>query len=190
MNIINFILLIAFSFFSLIVYGIGAPSQYSNLLGTIEKKTVNQVLLTLPKRTNINILQMCNTMSKAKETYSLGDAESAYLVFKWISQNIKVDFTYKNKNQNAATIYDSGEAGPEGISALFNLFCSYFKVESKTISGLVKTIDNTTNFENTIKSINSTWNYIVINNESYLVEARSDYLLQKDYLWEYLFQSH
>ena len=171
MNIINFILFIAFSSFSLIVCRIVAPSQYSKLLGTIEKETVNQVLLTLPKRSSINILQMCNSMSKAKETYALDDAESAYLVFKWISQNIKVDFTNKNKNEKTVTVYDSGEAGPEGISALFNLFCSYFKVESKTISGLVKTIDNTTDFENTIKSINSTWNYIVINNESYLVDA-------------------
>ena len=63
-------------------------NSISKLIGMVRIEIIDKSLLYLPKRKEVNILQMINQMMKEKDKYSLNEAESAYLVFKWISQNI------------------------------------------------------------------------------------------------------
>ena len=67
------------------------PSYYSLLMPKVRKDVINQILKSLPNRKYVNILQMSNTMAKNKEDYSLNEAETAYLVYAWLGQNIALD---------------------------------------------------------------------------------------------------
>ena len=67
-------------------------NRVSKLIGMVRMETIDKSLLFLPKRNEVNILQMVNYMIKAKEEYSFNEAESAFLVFKWIGQNIRINF--------------------------------------------------------------------------------------------------
>ena len=63
--------------------------SYSLLDGMIKKEIVAQSLLYLPKKNNVNLLEMLLQMVNVKDEYSLNDAESAYLAYQWITKNIK-----------------------------------------------------------------------------------------------------
>jgi hypothetical protein len=50
----------------------------------VRLEIIDQVLKDLPRIKEANILQMVSKMVSAKKEYSLNEAESAYIVFKWI----------------------------------------------------------------------------------------------------------
>ena len=57
-------------------------NSISKLIGMVRTEIIDKYLLYLPKRKEVNILQMINQMMKEKDKYSLNEAESVYLVFK------------------------------------------------------------------------------------------------------------
>ena len=61
---------------------------------------------------------MANNMGKTKKSYNLTDAESAYFAYKWIAQNIAINYSLGNKDY-MEIVYDSGEGSPSGLSNLF-----------------------------------------------------------------------
>ena len=150
---------------------------YSKLIGMVRKEIVDKALLYLPKREEINILQMFIQMTKAKEEYSLSEADSAYLAYKWIELNIKWE---DSDNEDLGSIYNSGKGSPFGISTLFNTICSYLEVESGSIYGSYKFIEI-----GIYKNYNYTWNYVLINGSYYLIDAIMDNFL--DYGESYIF---
>ena len=108
---------------------------FSKLIDQIRKDIVGKALLNLSKRENLDILKMCLEMVAFKSTYSLNDTESAYLVYKWISQNIEYDSKgEKQGNSSTAitTVYKTGKGGVTGITGLFNTMCSLLKIEADT----------------------------------------------------------
>ena len=135
--------------------------SHSKLIGMVRKEVVDKALVYLPKRVDINVLQMLIQLKKAKENFTLNDAESAYLVYKWISQNILEN---ANKGEEDITkVYKYGNGNPSGISSLFNKMCNFLNIESDSISGLLKIYDD---------DVEHTWNYIVINGEYYLIDVK------------------
>ena len=146
---------------------------FSSLLDEVDKELVDNSLLKLPKRENIDILKMILEMSKVKEEYEMNDAEAAYFVYKWIGQNIEIDCLgnkYGNSSTIPATTYKEGKGGYIGISGLFNTICSFLDIESNTIFGKKKTITN--NYTgNLIDLIDYSWNYISIDNKYYLIDV-------------------
>ena len=116
----------------------------------------------------VDILQMISKMVNAKKEYSLNEAESAYLVFKWISENV---FTSSNEENldDPINVYNSGKGNSKGFSSLFNHFCSYLKVTSDSISGYQK-YPNYRNYE-MLSDSNYTWNYIEIEGKYYLLDV-------------------
>ena len=143
------------------------PSYYSKLLGKVRKNIVEQSLLSLPKRNVVNYLQMFNQIAYSKEKYSLTNADSAYLIYKWIATNIV--FEPGEVNQDPVEVYNSGKGTSYGISSLFKKMCNYLSLESNIISGYFKT-GKTDNLENIIIKIDFTWNSILIDNTNYLID--------------------
>ena len=153
---------------------------FSNLIDQVRKDIVKKALLNLPKRENLDILKMGLEMVAFKSTYSLNDAESAYLVYKWIEQNIKYDYEgEKNGNSSTAlaTVYKTGKGGAIGITGLFKTMCDRLKIKSDTILGLTKA------FSNGIKIITKeySWNYILIDNQYYLIDVVKSINLGNNY---------
>ena len=130
---------------------------------------IDKSLLYLPKREEVNILQMVKQMVNAQEKYSLNEAESAYLAFKWIAQNIRNDFYKEEGSDEPITVYNSGSGNPKGISSLFNNICMFLNVVSDSISGYLKIADYKNDVIKSDKEY--IWNYIEINEEYYLVDV-------------------
>ena len=62
---------------------------------------------------------MCMQMKNVKDDFSLTIEETAYMVYRWISQNIEVDCAnYDGKYKSALTTFNSGKGGFVGISNL------------------------------------------------------------------------
>lgn len=153
---------------------------FSKLIDQIRKDVVGKALLNLSKRENLDILKMCLEMVAFKSTYSLNDTESAYLVYKWISQNIEYDSKgEKQGNSSTAitTVYKTGKGGVTGITGLFNTMCSLLKIEADTILGLTKTLSD--DYPRKIIVKDYSWNYILIDNEYYLIDVVKAIKLKK-----------
>ena len=146
---------------------------FSTLLDQVRKEVVQNSLKKLPYRLNVDILKMFIEMSKVKEESSLNDAESAYFAYRWIITQIEYDCLgskFGNSSTLPATIYKEGKGGAFGISALFNMICGFFNIESGSVFGLKKEI---TYIPTNLIEINEyAWNYIIIDNKYYLVDIK------------------
>jgi transglutaminase/protease-like cytokinesis protein 3 len=168
MKIILFVILI---FISSTLNKNVPKSSYSLLLGDIREDIIDSALLNLPKRESVDILKMSLAMVDEKEKNSLTDAETAFLIYKWIAKNIVIDcYFYRYKyEQSDLELYKSGKGQPLSISSLFNRMCSLLKIKSDSISGYYKTY-NSTNYYRKYNEITHIYNYIIIDNNTYLVD--------------------
>ena len=109
----------------------------SKLISMVNMEIIDKSMQDLPRRIEFDFLQMVSKMINVKKEYSLNEAESAYLVFKWISENIKIDY-YDEDSDDPIKAYNSGKDGSKSLSSLFNKFSYYLKVASDSISGYLK----------------------------------------------------
>ena len=143
-------------------------NSVSKLISMVRTEIIDKSLQDLPRRKEVQFLQMVSKMINARKEYSLNEAESAYLVFKWISENIQVNY-YDKDLDDPINVYNSGKGTPKALSSLFNNFSYYLKVVSDSISGYLKGV-NYMNYD--IQSDrNYTWNYVEIKGEYYLLDV-------------------
>ena len=170
MNVLLIFIIISISLFSSISnYEIG-DSLYSLLLDKVRKDLVKSSLLNLPERQSVDMLKMIISMTNQKIRNNLTDIESAFLIYMWIGQNIQIN-CYKKyiKDESALNVYNSGIGGVIGISSLFNIMCSYMKIQSDSIEGFTK-MKNYIRYE-THTTTEHMWNYIIIDNNTYLIDS-------------------
>ena len=134
----------------------------------VRMEIIDKSLSGLPRREEANILQMVSKMINAKKDYSLNEAESAYLIFRWIAQNIYVRF-YDEDLDDPIKAYNLGRGTPKSLSSLFNNICTFLKVESNSISGYLKWANIYT--DELESKRNYTWNYVEIKGEYYLLDV-------------------
>ena len=70
---------------------LGNFNDYVNPLNRVRKDIVDRALSSLPPRYTVNEEMMADSMLNARYSFSLTDAESVYMVYKWLSQNIEYD---------------------------------------------------------------------------------------------------
>ena len=139
----------------------------SKLIGKVRIEVVEKAMLNLPNKGVTDILQMLTQMKKAKEENSLTNVDSAYLVYKWISVNCVINMP--DGNEELTQVYKSGSGNSLGLSSLFNRMCSFLDLETDTINGYYKTIN-----EDDLESpgyVDFSWNYLVIDGENYLIDV-------------------
>ena len=112
-------------------------NSVSRLKEMVRMDIIDKSLLYLPKRNEVNILQMIRQMIKAKEEYSFNEAESAYLLFRWISENIEFGFNEETTDEPISA-YNLGKGTSKALSSLFNNISYFLKVVSGSISGYLK----------------------------------------------------
>ena len=86
---------------------------------------------------------MINAMKKAKSSYSLSEAESAFFVFKWISQNIAYDCYNINNDMSKIDYsedgtYTKGYGVCAGFSKVFSALYNGIGLEAHVIHGYTK----------------------------------------------------
>jgi len=109
-------------------------NNYTNPLVGVRKEMIDAALKSLPKREAINELKMALTMKNAKQKYSLTEAESVYLIYKWITKNINFDDTFIKRDDETIT-YNNGRGSYYGISHIFITMCKFLGLKANYIEG-------------------------------------------------------
>ena len=172
MKKINYILFILFllTFLSKSVDVQLNKNLISKLIEKVREELIDKSLLYLPSKNKVNILEMGNEMKKLIKEYSLSNVETAYLVFKWINQNLEANLTNVKIN-DAELTYQVGKGSPKGISSVFNTICRFLGLKTDSISGYLKWINKANINDIKLEIIkNYTWNYIEIDDELYLID--------------------
>ena len=145
---------------------------YSNPIDTVRKGIVDQVLKALPKRQSGNKATMISSMKSAKTQYSLSEAECAYLVYKWIGQNIVYDCYALNHGGIDFTedgTYNKGKGVCAGFSSIFETMCDSLGLETEYVVGYSKGAG----FNPGVipKQSDHAWNAVKIGSSYYLVDS-------------------
>ena len=155
--------------------GLSTGTHYEAPLKTIRKDEVDKALNSLPERSKTHYNKMIPQMKSTKEQFSLSDMEAAYMVYKWICQNIKIDcYNFENKNWKKMYLsgigtYSSGVGYYEGFSELFKDMCKGMGIVANTIAGYTKGPDF--KYGEIPDETDHIWNYIIINENYYLVDV-------------------
>ena len=138
----------------------------------MDKAKVNKSLSYLPKRESTSEIDMCTAMKKAQTKYSLNQAESAYFVFKWISENIAYDcysYVHGGIDYNEESSYTNGKAVCATYSLIFKRMCEALGLETIKIIGYAK---GTSYVPGKLPTkTNHAWNAVKIDSEYYLVDS-------------------
>ena len=168
-KIVYSFLIILFCFSNILAISEVAPGEYSNLLGKINRGLVNTALNSIPKGTPTQITDFIETIKNTQKTYNLNAQDSAYLVYKWIAQNIDVQYSLGQRS-NPQSVLQSKRGSPFGISQLFCAVSGSLGAQPIYITGYVKVL-NKFNYNQMISEIFSAWNGIRIGEKIYLVDA-------------------
>ena len=117
------------------------PKNYSNPLNKVNKLNVNNALSELPERILTTEENMCIAMKKVQQKYSLNQAESAYLVYIWLLENIQYDCYGLNHNTvdfDENNSYNNGKGVCSGYSQIFKTMCEALGLEVAIIIGYSK----------------------------------------------------
>ena len=144
-------------------------NNYTNPLDKVRKEKVYKALKSLPKREAIDELKMALTMKNAKQEYSLTEAESVYLIYKWITENIKFDLSFIKRDDETSS-YNNGSGSYYGISHIFITMCKFLGLKAKYIEGYgLKR--HYINSEKILAKYDYGWNSVIIDNKYYLVDS-------------------
>ena len=144
-------------------------NNYTNPLNKVRKEIVDKALKSLPNRKLVDELKMALSMKNAKMEYSLNEAESAYLIYKWIQGNIYFDCSFKNMNDET-TAYNNGIGSYYGIAHIFITMCKFLGLKANYIEGYTITLGYV-NDEKHMNKWDYGWNSVIIDNKYYLLDA-------------------
>lgn len=147
-------------------------NNYTNPLEKVRKELIDKILKSLPNRKVVAELKMALAMRNSQTEYSLNEAESAYLIFKWIIKNIDFDCLYQKRNDETTT-YNIGKGSFYGISHIFITMCKFLGLKADYIEGYtLSNIDNNNDKRMTKRDYG--WNSVIIDNKYYLVDSIID----------------
>ena len=151
---------------------LSSENNYKNPLDTIRKDIVDRALFSLPDRTSVDERSMCTAMNNVKNEYDLSEAESAYLVYRWLAENIVYDcygLNHGNIDYTEEGTYNKGKGVCAGYSSIFETMCKSLGLESEYIIGYSK---NSRFIPGVIpKQTDHAWNSVKIDSSYYLVDV-------------------
>lgn len=162
-------------------YLLHLQTNYSDPINKVRKDVIDKILIHLPKRETINEMKMAAAMKTFKSKFDLNEAECAYLVYKWISQNIEYDcFGVNNYTEwhGEALTYKEGKGVCSGFSYIFRTLCRFLGLEAEFVAGYTRSSDisipsapdhawNSVKIDSTYYLIDSTWGSGICNNDTY-----------------------
>jgi len=147
-------------------------NSYSNPLDNIRKDIVDKALSNLPDRDSVDENDMCAAMVNEKQKYSLTQGESAYLVYKWLAENIDFDCYALNHggiDHTELGTYNKGKGVCSGYSMLFETMCGSLGLEAEYVVGYSKGNDFIPG--ELPKMADHAWNSVKIDSSYYLVDS-------------------
>ena len=153
---------------------LGNLGAYVNPLNKVRKNVVEDALFSLGSRFDLTLEQMIDEMNTAKKSFSLNEAESAYMIYKWDAKNIVFDcFNYNHDKSQIDTsahgTYDKGIGICDGYAKIYLKMAIGIGLDAERIDGYSKGAGYT---QGRLPSqTNHIWNAVRIDGSYYLLDA-------------------
>ena len=153
---------------------LGDIKPYVNPINKIRKDVVDNALNNLPQRSSVNKEGMIESMKKAKASFSLTEGETAYMVYKWVTQNIAYDcYNYQYHKENIdyteEGTYNKGKGVCDGYAKLFLLFAKSIGLEAYRVVGYSK---GASYYQGKLPTqTDHAWNSVKIEGNYYLLDS-------------------
>ena len=152
---------------------LGNLAEYVNPIKNVRKDIVDKAISNLPSRKSVDLDSMVNSMKNAKKSYSLSQVETAFLVYKWISQNINYDcYAYYHGEVpvfSPKETYEVGKTVCAGYSHLFEYMGDNLDIETHYVIGYARGASWVDGKIPT--SSNHAWNAIKLGSSYYLIDV-------------------
>ena len=149
----------------------GNVEKIISLLKEIKYSNIDKILKDSPIRTKSTLEKLIKYFKKNSKKLSL--VERAWLVYKWITENIEYDFKgVNNENYDISeeATFKRGKSICSGYARLYQRICVNLELKVERIGGYSKGFNYklTTNIEESEKH---EWNAVQIDNEWFFIES-------------------
>ena len=141
-----------------------------NILVKLDREKLKKIVSACPKRTSISLNNFREHLKKV--TNNLTEEEKAYILFYWMSQNIKYDlkgYFSGDTHVEPEETYNRGSSVCSGYSRLFKYIGDYLGLDIICVSGYAKGYSY--NINKKISGTNHEWNIIKFNNVYYQIDS-------------------
>ena len=152
---------------------LGNLADYVNPIKNVRKDIIEKAISNLPSRTSVDLDNMINLMKNVKKSNSLSQVETAFLVYKWMTDNIEYDCYALHHMEVPAIspkdVYEKGKTICAGYTDLFKVICDSLDIETYYVIGYAK---GASWVEGQIpRSTNHAWNVIKLDSSYYLLDV-------------------
>ena len=145
--------------------------KINSLLKDIRHSKIDKILNDCPTRTNTTLEKLIEYFKNNSKKLTL--VERAWLVYKWVTENIEYDFegvnAYSYDTSEEAT-FTRGKSICSGYAGLYKKICDNLELIVEKIDGFSKVFDFILN-ENLEDSEKHEWNAVHIEEEWYLIDT-------------------
>ena len=151
----------------------GKFPAYESPFKKISRGNVDKALSALPKRTSSTVDKFSTQLKTVKAKLGLNNAETAYLIYRWLTENIKYDcynlvHNKKAIDYTATGTFNTGVGVCGGISLIFEMWGKDLGLDAIFVTGYSKSLTDIGTFST--ESLHA-WNIIKIDGVQYLVDA-------------------
>ena len=160
--------------------------ERKNILEMIDKEKLQKLVLSCKKRTQMNLQEFLIYFKQV--TNPLTNAEKAFALFYWMTQNISYDvqgYYSGNRKVDPESVYRRGLGVCSGYARLFEYIGTYIGLNIICIIGFAKGYGY--NINDKISGTNHEWNIIELNDVCYQIDSTwgAGYLNDRTFLKEY-----
>ena len=145
--------------------------KINSLLKEIKHSKIDQILSETPSRIETTLENLINYFKK--KSRKLTEIERAWLIYKWVTENIKYDLeginAYSYDTSEEAT-FIRGKSISKGYVSLYKKICESLDLKVEEIEGFSKPYTFNINEENE-DSEKHDWNAIQVEKEWYLIDC-------------------
>ena len=144
--------------------------ERKNILEMIDKEKLQKLVLSCKKRTSMNLQEFLVYFKQV--TNPLTNAEKAFALFYWMTQNISYDvqgYYSGNRKVDPESVYRRGLGVCSGYARLFEYIGTYIGLNIICIIGFAKGYGY--NINDKISGTNHEWNIIELNDVCYQIDS-------------------
>ncbi len=149
-----------------------SSSAFIDVWSEIRQSTVDAKLSSLPSRSSTTIDKMSSSMSSVATSNAFNQAETAYFLFKWISENIAYDcygLNHGTVDYSMEGTYSKGKGVCAGYAQMYKYIANKIGLESEYVVGYSKGASYRTGSIPT--RTDHAWNVVKIDGVWYLLDS-------------------
>ena len=161
--------------------------KINEILKQIRHSKIDKILSEAPLRTKITLEGLTNFFKK--DSKKLSEVEKAWLIYKWVTENIEYDYeginAYTYDVSEEAT-FNRGKTISSGLALLYKKICENLNLNVEIVEGFAKEYSFNIS-ESSEDSEKHDWNAIQIEKEWYLIDPTwgSGYIQDQNFIKQF-----